>query len=57
MEKIKDNRIQCPYCKIKTWDTDYRYFMRDHDRPDGRRCQKARLAATLPELKGKEEPC
>jgi hypothetical protein len=41
-KEIKDTRIQCPYCKIKTWGKDYRAFMRDHDRADGRRCQKAK---------------
>jgi hypothetical protein len=42
MKELEDARIQCPYCKIKTWMRDRRAFMRDHDRPDGRRCEKAR---------------
>jgi DNA-directed RNA polymerase subunit RPC12/RpoP len=54
-KEIKDMRIQCPYCKVKTWMTDRRAFMKDHDRPDGRRCQKARRVASLPELEIK--PC
>ena len=37
----KDNRITCPHCKVKTWSRDYTGFMRDHDRIDGRKCQKA----------------
>jgi hypothetical protein len=37
----EDRRIQCPFCKVRTWMTDYRAFMRDHDRPDGRVCRKA----------------
>ena len=38
----KDKRIQCPYCKVRTWMKDYRGFMKDHDKPDGRVCQKAK---------------
>lgn len=38
---IQDKRIQCPYCGMKTWSNDYVSFMRDHDRPDGRRCLQA----------------
>jgi len=26
--------------------TDYRAFMQDHDRPDGRRCRKAALSVS-----------
>jgi len=32
---------QCHHCGVTTWNQDYTGFMRDHDRPDGRRCQKA----------------
>ncbi len=38
---MNDTRLQCPYCKVRTWMSDYVAFMRDHDRPDGRRCVAA----------------
>ena len=38
---IKDTRLQCPHCGVKTWMKDYRSFMRDHDRPDGMVCRLA----------------
>jgi hypothetical protein len=38
---LKDTRISCQFCKIKTWMKDYVAFMQDHDRPDGRKCQRA----------------
>ena len=41
IEVLRDKRIKCPFCGISTWDKDYSRFMRDHDRPDGRRCRKA----------------
>lgn len=37
----KDTRLSCPFCGSKTWSGDYKSFMRDHDRPDGRRCLQA----------------
>jgi hypothetical protein len=39
----KDARLSCPFCKVKTWSRDYKAFMYDHDRPDGRRCVRAHL--------------
>lgn len=39
---MKDTRIQCPYCRVRTWAKDYQSFMADHDRLDGRVCQKAK---------------
>lgn len=41
MSKIKDTRIQCPYCHTRTWSKNYSQFMRDHDRSDGRVCREA----------------
>ncbi len=38
---IKVARIRCPHCGAVTWSTNYRQFMMDHDRPDGRACRKA----------------
>jgi hypothetical protein len=38
---MKDKRIQCPHCKVRTWSNDWRMFMRGHDRPDGRVCRAA----------------
>jgi hypothetical protein len=38
---MKDPRIACPYCGVRTWMRDYTAFMRDHDRPDGRVCRAA----------------
>jgi hypothetical protein len=37
----KDTRLSCPFCGSKTWSGDHKSFMRDHDRPDGRRCLQA----------------
>lgn len=37
----KDTRLQCPYCKMRTWSKNYTQFMADHDRRDGRRCLRA----------------
>lgn len=39
----EDKRIKCPYCQVKTWMKDYQKFMKDHDRPDGRLCKKAKM--------------
>jgi hypothetical protein len=41
-----DTRHRCPHCHVRTWMTDYRAFMADHDRPDGRRCRKAALSVS-----------
>lgn len=41
MAKVIDKRLACPCCGVKTWMTDYRAFMQDHDRPDGRVCRAA----------------
>lgn len=41
MSAPKDTRAACPYCSVRTWRTDWTAFMRDHDRPDGRRCVAA----------------
>ena len=38
----KDSRISCRFCGVKTWSINYVAFMHDHDRPDGRRCLRAR---------------
>jgi hypothetical protein len=50
-----DTRHRCPHCKVRTWMTDYRAFMADHDRPDGRRCRKAALSVS-PVSDSIEEP-
>lgn len=42
---IKDTRLQCPHCKVRTWRKDFAAFMADHDRPDGRVCRKATFAS------------
>jgi len=48
-----DTRHRCPHCNVRTWMTDYRAFMADHDRPDGRRCQAAaRSVSPLSDSKG-----
>lgn len=44
-EEIKDLRLRCPYCRVRTWMRDYSEFMRDHDRPDGHRCIRAASTA------------
>jgi hypothetical protein len=36
-----DMRHKCPCCGIRTWVRDYRAFMLEHDRPDGRKCRAA----------------
>lgn len=36
-----DSRLRCPHCGVATWSNNYKAFMVDHDRPDGRRCQQA----------------
>ncbi len=36
-----DDRLQCRFCGVRTWMRDYNAFMRDHDRPDGRKCRRA----------------
>ncbi len=41
MKQTRDARISCPHCGVKTWMKDRAAFMRDHDRIDGRKCQKA----------------
>jgi len=41
MKDQKDTRIQCRHCGMRTWMKDYKAFMKDHDRPDGRKCQTA----------------
>lgn len=41
---MKDNRIKCPFCKIRTWSNNYKAFMKDHDRPDGKMCRAAMKA-------------
>lgn len=38
---IRDTRLSCPHCGVKTWMTDRAAFMRDHDRVNGRKCQAA----------------
>ncbi len=42
MKKLKDERLQCRCCGVRTWSKDYGAFMKDHDRPDGRVCQAAK---------------
>lgn len=37
----KDTRLRCPFCGTRSWGSDYKMFMTDHDRPDGRHCRKA----------------
>ena len=44
-----DKRIRCPHCGVTTWDTDYTRFMSDHDRADGKRCNKAADTVQKPE--------
>jgi hypothetical protein len=39
----RDTRIRCSHCHVATWRTDFVAFMRDHDRPDGRRCVAAAI--------------
>lgn len=52
-----DTRHRCPHCHVRTWMTDYRAFMQDHDRPDGRRCRKAALSVSpLSSSKGGASP-
>jgi len=56
-DPIFDTRHRCPHCKVRTWMTDYRAFMADHDRPDGRRCQAAaRSVSPLSSSEGGEAP-
>ena len=52
--KAKDTRSSCHFCGAKTWSNDYVGFMRDHDRPDGRKCQQA--AAETAEAKRVKNP-
>lgn len=40
-DREKDKRLRCSFCGMTTWSTDYKQFMADHDRPDGRRCLRA----------------
>lgn len=49
MKQTKDMRISCPHCGVKTWMKDRAAFMRDHDRIDGRKCQKAAKEAKAQE--------
>lgn len=54
-----DMRLQCPECGIRTWRLDYREFMLDHDRPDGRACKAGarRIREAGAQLKAlKEKP-
>lgn len=44
MTPPKDTRLQCRFCTVRTWSRNYKAFMLDHDRPDGRRCVKARTS-------------
>jgi hypothetical protein len=41
LKESLDKRVQCQFCGVRTWMTDYVAFMRDHDRPQGGRCLKA----------------
>lgn len=43
-------RLSCHHCGVTTWMKDYREFMLDHDRPDGRKCRRARKTITCTEL-------
>ena len=38
-----DTRIKCNHCGLRTWMKHYSAFMKDHDRPDGRRCVASKI--------------
>lgn len=42
-------RHKCLFCGVETWEKDYKRFMLDHDRPDGRVCRKAQRFVSGPD--------